>query len=185
MLNENAAISIPCLRTIGNIVTGDDNQTQMAVDAGLVAALNVIITHNKKTVRKEACWVLSNITAGNEQQVQICIDTGIVDKLIQILQHDELPVKAEAVWALSNTTASASPEQFNVLVQKGIMKALGLVLKLNDVKMLAVALEGLENILKCGQLHFHDENGENKFAIQMEMDGSIDDLEQLQQHPNH
>lgn len=70
------------MRTIGNIVTGDDNQTQMAVDAGLVGALNVIITHNKKTVRKEACWVLSNITAGNQQQVQICIDTGIVDKLI-------------------------------------------------------------------------------------------------------
>lgn len=65
------------------------------------------------------------------------------------------------------------------------MKALGGVLKVNDVKMLAVALEGLENILKCGQLNFLDENGENKFAIQMEMDGSIDDLEELQQHPNH
>lgn len=80
--HENVAIAIPCLRTIGNIVTGDDSQTQMAVDNGLVDALNEIITHQKKTVRKESCWVLSNITAGTPEQVQSCIDIGIVDKLI-------------------------------------------------------------------------------------------------------
>ena len=88
--HENVAIAIPCLRTIGNIVTGDDSQTQMAVDSGLVDALNQIISHPKKTVRKESCWVLSNITAGTVEQVQICIDVGIVDKLIQILQHDDM-----------------------------------------------------------------------------------------------
>ena len=33
--HENVAIAIPCLRTIGNIVTGDDSQTQLAIDAGL------------------------------------------------------------------------------------------------------------------------------------------------------
>jgi len=65
--HENVAIAIPCLRTIGNIVTGDDSQTQMAVDSGLVDALNVIICHTKKTVRKESCWVLSNITAGTPE----------------------------------------------------------------------------------------------------------------------
>jgi len=62
--HEQVAIAIPCLRTIGNIVTGDDSQTQMAVDAGLIRALNIILAHQKKTVRKESCWVLSNITAG-------------------------------------------------------------------------------------------------------------------------
>jgi len=31
-----------------------------------------------------------------------------------------------------------------------MLKALGQVLKVNDVRMLAVALEGLENTLKCG-----------------------------------
>ena len=82
LTNENVAIAIPCLRTIGNIVTGDDSQTQMAVDAGLVEALNKIIEHPKKTIRKETCWVLSNITAGTELQVQKCLDTGIIDKLI-------------------------------------------------------------------------------------------------------
>lgn len=64
--HDQVAIAIPCLRTIGNIVTGDDNQTQQAVDAGLIRALNHILGHEKKTVRKETCWVLSNITAGTQ-----------------------------------------------------------------------------------------------------------------------
>jgi hypothetical protein len=51
--------------------------------------------------------------------------------------------------------------------------------------MLAVALEGLENILSAGEKNFKTETGENYFAIVMETQGCIDDLEQLQQHPNH
>jgi importin subunit alpha-1 len=27
MVNENVTLAIPCLRTLGNIVTGDDEQT--------------------------------------------------------------------------------------------------------------------------------------------------------------
>lgn len=65
--HQNVAVAIPSLRTIGNIVTGDDSQTQVAVEAGLIPALNEILSHPKKSVRKEACWVLSNITAGSEE----------------------------------------------------------------------------------------------------------------------
>jgi hypothetical protein len=51
---------------IGNITTGDDKQTQYAVDNGLIQALGLVLQHPKKTLRKEACWVLSNITAGSQ-----------------------------------------------------------------------------------------------------------------------
>lgn len=64
--HENVAIAIPCLRTIGNIVTGDDGETQLAIDANLIPTLSEILSHHKKTIRKEACWVLSNITAGTQ-----------------------------------------------------------------------------------------------------------------------
>ena len=79
-----------------------------------------------------------------------------------------MPVKNEAVWALSNTTAGASPAQFMALVHKGIIKALCRIFKLQDVKMLAVALEGIDNILDCGEKHFPNEDGENQFANMME-----------------
>jgi len=45
--------------------------------------------------------------------------------------------------------------------------------------MLAVALEGIDNILECGEKNFLDEEGENKFSQIMETDGCIDDLENL------
>lgn len=96
-----------------------------------------------------------------------------------------MPVKNEAVWALSNTTAGASPQQFNALVDKGIIKALCSIFQLQDVKMLAVALEGIDNILDCGEKHFTNEQNENHFAMIMEQDNCLDDLEHLQTHQNH
>lgn len=89
------------------------------------------------------------------------------------------------MWALSNTTASANPQQFNALVQKGLIKALGSILKINDARMLAVALEGLQNTLECGEKNFKNANGENYFTLLMEEEGCLDALEELQTHPNH
>jgi len=45
-------------------------------------------------------------------------------------------------------------------------------------------MEGLENFLRCGKANFLDENGENKFALALEMCGGIDKLEALQTHKN-
>ncbi|CDW72241.1 importin subunit alpha-1-like [Stylonychia lemnae] len=183
--HPNIAISVPCLRTIGNIVTGDDDQTQFVINAGALEQLNSIIYHKKKTVRKEVCWSLSNITAGNPQQIQLCLDLGIIDKLINILINDDIEIKKEAVWAVSNSTAGATFEQFIVLVHKGILKALSATLKMRDARILAVALEGIDNILKSGQQHFPQRGQENQFTIELEMCGGLEEIEQLQTHPNH
>lgn len=65
--HHTVSVVIPCLRTIGNILTGNDTQTQFVVNCGLIEGLYKIIDHPKRTVRKEACWVLSNITAGTQE----------------------------------------------------------------------------------------------------------------------
>jgi len=96
-----------------------------------------------------------------------------------------MTVKNEAIWALSNCTACASPPQYQQLVQRGIIKALGLTLKVKDVRMLAVAMEGLENVLECGENNFKNEKGDNQFVLVFEQLGFIDDLEMLQEHKNH
>jgi len=57
----------------------------MAVNANLIPTLSELLNHPKKTVRKEACWVLSNITAGTQQQLQLCLEIGIIDSLVNIL----------------------------------------------------------------------------------------------------
>ncbi len=50
--------------------------------------------------------------------------------------------------------------------------------------MLAVALEGIDNVLKVGKEHF-TQSGENQFALMFEQEGGLDKLEELQYHANH
>ena len=62
---------VPALRTVGNIVTGDDMQTQTIINCGsLPCLLNLLTTSHKKSIKKEACWTISNITAGTKEQVR-------------------------------------------------------------------------------------------------------------------
>ena len=60
---------VPSLRTLGNIVSGDDNQTQHVLDANVLPVLLPLLVHTKKNIRKEACWMLSNVAAGNIMQI--------------------------------------------------------------------------------------------------------------------
>ena len=48
----------------GNIVTGDDVQTEFIINLNALPALLWMLESQKKNIRKEACWTISNITAG-------------------------------------------------------------------------------------------------------------------------
>lgn len=63
-------VKTPALRTIGNIVTGDDVQTQVVINRGGLAGLLSLLSNQKKGIVKEACWTISNITAGNADQIE-------------------------------------------------------------------------------------------------------------------
>ncbi len=69
--HQSASVLVPALRTVGNIVTGDDLQTQVIINCGaLPCLLNLLTTSHKKSIKKEACWTISNITAGTKEQVR-------------------------------------------------------------------------------------------------------------------
>lgn len=61
---EDVAIVTPALRSIGNIVTGDDTQTDEVLRANVLPYLAKLLEHKKNNIVKEAAWTLSNITAG-------------------------------------------------------------------------------------------------------------------------
>jgi importin subunit alpha-6/7 len=50
-------VKVPCLRSLGNIVAGDDDHTRMVIEAGGIPALVKLLTSRKLTIRKETCWV--------------------------------------------------------------------------------------------------------------------------------
>ena len=106
--HPNLSISVPCLRTIGNLLTGSDEETQVCIDNGLLDALNRLVQHPKKAVRKEVVWSISNITAGHVKQIELCISSGLFDKIVHLMLHDEPDIRKEAIWAVSNATAGCN-----------------------------------------------------------------------------
>lgn len=146
-----SSVQVPALRTVGNIVTGNDTQTQTIINLNAIPALNWLLSHQRKNIRKEACWTLSNITAGTKDQIQKVIQEGCVAKLIEILRNGEFEIQKEAAWAISNATSGGTKEQILYIASQGAIPPLCELLKVQDNRIVTVALEGLENFLRAAQ----------------------------------
>jgi len=185
LMHTSYSVQTPALRTVGNIVTGDDLQTQIIINVSALPCLLALLSSPKKGIRKEACWTISNITAGNKGQIQAVMDAGIIPPLIQLLTNAEFDIKKEAAWAISNTTSGGSPEQLRYLVQQNTIKPLCDLLTCSDARIITVALEGLENILKVGEKDAKASGGANQYATLIEENEGLDKIEQLQNHQNN
>jgi len=178
--HQSNSVKHPALRTIGNIVTGDDMQTQVVINNGALPKLQQLLTNGKKAIRKEACWTISNITAGNVMQIEAVIKESLFQPVINLLQRGEFAVKKEAAWAVSNATSGGNPQQIRYLVNLGCIPPLCLLLNSNNSKVIMVALEGLENILRVGEDDKLQTNMVNKFCQIVEQCGGLESLENLQ-----
>jgi len=179
--HQSPQVRHPALRTIGNIVTGSDEQTQYVLNLGVLSKLQGMMTNDRPPIKREACWTISNITAGSPQQIEAVIAANLFLPLIQILKNEKYEISKEALWAISNATSGGSPPQLAFLVNQGVIPPLCSFLKnVNNKKILMVALEGIENILRAGQKTAQGNGGRNNFADYVEECGGVDYLEQLQ-----
>ncbi|KAL9653050.1 hypothetical protein ABK040_015564 [Willaertia magna] len=160
------SICTPTLRTIGNVATGNEMETQALLDVGVLKVLDYCMTAPKKGIRKEAAWTISNITAGNLFQIRQVLDS-------------------ECAWVFSNALSGGKIEDARRIVNdydiiKGFSRCLS---ARKDVKVLTIALEGIENIFKA-YAPLQDEGNEEYYALQEKMEeNEIPDLlEQLQRH---
>lgn len=185
LMNQSQAVQTPSLRIVGNIVTGEDEQTQKVIDCQVLPRLKFMLdnVNIKKAIKKEVCWTISNITAGPVNQIQAVIDANIIESLIQHLILSDFDVKKEAAWAIANATSSGSYQQIRYMVSKGCIKPLCDLLETNDARIVAVALEALENILEKGNMEELDD--ENDYGLLIEDCNGTSKIEKLQMHVNH
>merc|ERR1719220_226372 len=171
----------PALRTIGNIVTGDDLQTQVVINNAALPRLLVLLTNEKKAIRKEACWTISNITAGNVEQIEAVIGNSMIQPLVTLLRTGEFDVKKEAAWAISNLTSGGNDNQIKYLVHQGAIPPLCDLFTSTNSRIVMVALEGIENILRVGQNEAAKENARNRYADLVEECRGVEKLEKIHQ----
>lgn len=185
--HRSTQLQTPALRSLGNIVTGNDEQTQTVINAGALSKLLQLLSSPSEGLRKEACWTLSNITAGNPQQVQAVIDANLFPPLISLMSQGESKTRREACWAISNATSRASthPEQIRYLVNQGCIKPLCDLLGSVDNRVIQVALDGLENILRVGEMEKGlNGTGVNEYALYIEEAGGLDKINDAQSNVN-
>lgn len=191
LMHSSTSVQTPALRSVGNIVTGDDVQTQVIINSGALQALHSLTNSTKDGIRKEACWTISNITAGNSTQIQCVIDSGIIPPLIGLLSTGDFKTRKEACWAISNATSGGlqKPDQLRYLVDQGAIKPLCDLLVCPDNKIIQVALDGLENILKVGEMD-KESRGQasgqnvNHYALFIEECGGMEKIHDCQNNSN-
>lgn len=173
-------IVIPALRTLGNIVTGDDRQTQIVIDGGALPALKRLFDHPNISARKEVIWALSNILAGNSAQIQAVLDEGLLDLVVRELATGEYRCRVESTWAISNLTCSGTPDQIASLVRAQGLPPLVTMLESNDTRLIKVTLDAFNNICRAA-----DSLGSRDFITQtLEELDFVERIEILQMHEN-
>ena len=149
LMHSSTSVQTPALRSVGNIVTGDDVQTQVIINSGALPALLSLLSSTKDGIRKEACWAISNATSGGLQK----------------------------------------PQQIRYLVSCGAIKPLCDLLACPDNKIVQVALDGLDNILKIGEMDKQSSNagGEqeiNRYALFIEEFHGMEKIHDCQNNAN-
>lgn len=175
---------VPALRTLGNVVSGSDAQTQVVIAANVLPALVPLLANAKKNIRKETCWMLSNIAAGSNDQIDLLFTTpdllsGILHQLSASAEWD---VRREAVWAVSNIATAGRQHHVVSLVEHGVVGPLCELLNVHEVKILMIAMEALEAILKLDTSATY--GGHVSYAQLVDEAGGVDHLELLQEHEN-
>ena len=188
LMHPSTSVQTPALLSVGNIVTGDNLQTQVAITSGALPALLSLLSSPNETIRNRACWTISNITAGLPHQIQAVINANLIPPLIDILSNANFNARKEACWAISNATSGGSqePTQIRYLVNQGCIKPLCDLLKMADNKIVQVVLDGLNNILKVGEMDkaATGPGAANQYAIYVKEAGGMITIHDLQSHDN-
>jgi len=188
-LTKSAALAMndhiyrPCLRFLGNILSGPDELTQIVIDAGYLDVIQPFADHFCATQRKEMIWSLSNILAGSHQQIEAVLSRKpLIRSIINAAHCDRLCVRREACWCICNATVDAISEQKKQLADAGAITALCTILNpANDLneEQLVIMVEGLD-----GFLSVYGQGSYNPYMDQVEESNGLDFLEDRQADPN-
>ncbi|XP_074927680.1 importin subunit alpha-5 isoform X5 [Chelonoidis abingdonii] len=183
-VNDTDVLADACW-ALSYLSDGPNDKIQAVIDAGVCRRLVELLMHSDYKVVSPALRAVGNIVTGDDIQTQTVIDAHIFPALINILQTAEFRTRKEAAWAITNATSGGSAEQIKYLVELGCIKPLCDLLTVMDSKIVQVALNGLENILRLGEQEAkRSGTGINPYCALIEEAYGLDKIEFLQSHEN-
>ena len=114
ILAEDVHLQNPALRLAGNIVSGDQDDTQLMLNAGLLQVLLSLLGKAGSMQKKEILWILSNVTAGTTQQITAVINMGFIGYCVSVANKEGLMLQTAAMWVLCNAINGGTVEQVAV-----------------------------------------------------------------------
>ncbi|KAG8945760.1 Importin subunit alpha-4 [Tulasnella sp. 424] len=154
-LLADSSSSVPlqnqALLCLGYLVSGDDNDTDVAINAGILPALSVALARGNQHTYEFACWTASNIAAGNQQQLQAVLDSGLLEPVVRILMdgQNNAACRREACWVISDLTRGAADDRIvQTLIKGRCLEGLSAALLIPDQKAKERAVFGITNLLK-------------------------------------
>ncbi|KTG02608.1 hypothetical protein cypCar_00003432, partial [Cyprinus carpio] len=158
---------------------GPNEKIQAVIDSGVCRRLVELLLHAEYKVVSPALRAVGNIVTGDDLQTQVILNCSALQSLLHLLSSPKESIKKEACWTISNITAGNRAQ-----IQLGCIKPLCDLMTLMDSKIVQVALNGLENILRLGELEAKRGGGINPYCALIEEAYGLDKLEFLQGHEN-
>ena len=146
----SASIIPPALRPVGNLLTGDDLQTEAVLQSGFMSKVAKLLANKRRSIQKEVIWAISNITAGTVSQIETVIRAELIPKLVAIAHfNSNVDIIKEVIWALSNFLSGGSQAQILYVMAQGLVGAFVQILsQIVPANTKQAALEGLTAMLK-------------------------------------
>ena len=151
--HEDAVVRSAALSVVSSFVDDGRNGAQIAVDAGALPHLRVLLRDKSPAAREKACLAISRIAAGPEPQVQALLDAG-VPQLLATADDLGAGLSRAACWTLASAATGGSCKQVAELVRQGAIRALVAAISAEDGGVVAAGLEGADGVLRhstcCG-----------------------------------
>lgn len=180
LLESKDGLVTPILRICGNLIAGTNKASQTILDLGFLDYVPMLL-FRCQSIKKETCWILSNVAAGTKSQAYQLVQMNLVPVIMIVLYSETWEVKKECIYILANLATRESHKLTKHLVSKGCIRGLCESLGAEmPPEIISLILEAFLSILKSGSKH----GKEIEYANQIEEEGGLDKIENLQYHQN-
>ncbi|KAG4913854.1 hypothetical protein JHK82_054441 [Glycine max] len=125
LLYPSDAVIEPALRTLRNIVYGDDAQTQAVIDANIIPPLVGFLLRAEFDIKEDVAWAIFNVTSrGSHDNIRYLAAQGCIKALCDLLSYPDPMINSICLEGLENILSVGKADKEMGLHGKGNIFAL-------------------------------------------------------------